>query len=138
MTLTNMLSMWFCGDISKNIPPYRMLRCKDMKQLNGGKQKLSNMKTLVKHVLIAAVIANWNDLVVDYWYPRNVIDLYVGVIYFLDFPCIAYEKRRRYDTMSLNTCFNVFMKRKGNCLEINDGSVLLWNGLYSRGKYLSQ
>ena len=60
-----MMSMWFCGDIPKNIYPYRMLGCKDVKQVKGVKQKLSNMKTLVKHVMRAAVISNWNDLVVN-------------------------------------------------------------------------
>ena len=35
----NMLSMWFCGDISKNIPPYRMLRAKYVMYINDGKQK---------------------------------------------------------------------------------------------------
>ena len=57
--------MWFCGDIPKNIYPYRMLGCKDVKQVKGAKQKLSNMKTLVKHVMRAAVISNWIDLVVN-------------------------------------------------------------------------
>ena len=54
-TLPNMLPMWFCGDISKKLPPYRMLRRKDVKQVKGGNQNLSNIKTLVKHVLRASV-----------------------------------------------------------------------------------
>ena len=53
------------------------------------------MKTLVKHVTRAAVIANRNDLVVTCWSPRKVMDLYVGVGHFFDFPCLTYEKRRR-------------------------------------------
>ena len=50
-TFTNMLAMWFCGDISKNIPPYRMMKAKYVKHVKGGKQKLSNMKSLVKQVI---------------------------------------------------------------------------------------
>ena len=42
MAFTNMLEMWFSGDISKNIPPYKMMRGKDVKHVLGGKQKLSN------------------------------------------------------------------------------------------------
>ena len=76
-------------------------------------KNLSNMKTLVKHVMRAAVIANQNGLVVACWSPRKVIDLYVGVRHFFAFPCLAYEKRRRYETMSWNTYFNALMKRKG-------------------------
>ena len=83
-----------------------------MKQVKGEKKKLSNMKTLVKHVMRAAVIANQNDLVVDWWSPRKVMDLYGGGRHFFSFPCLAYDKRRRYETMSWKTYFNVLMKRK--------------------------
>ena len=37
ITFPNMLAMWFCGNISKNIHPYSMLRLKDIKHLKGGK-----------------------------------------------------------------------------------------------------
>ena len=37
MTFTNMLAMWFYGDIYKTIPPYRMLRVKDVMHVKGGK-----------------------------------------------------------------------------------------------------
>ena len=90
-----------------------MLRCKYVKQVKGGKQNLSNMKTLVKHVTRAAIIANRNDLVVTSWSQRKGMDLYVGVRHFFDFLCLTYEKRRRYETMSRKTYFNVLMKRKG-------------------------
>ena len=53
--------MCFFGDISKNIPPYRMLRAKDVIHVKGGNQKLSSMKSLVKQVLRAAGIANRHD-----------------------------------------------------------------------------
>ena len=113
MTFPKMLSMWFCGEISKNIPPYRMLRCKNVEQVKGGKQKLSNKKTLVKHVTRAALIANRNDLVVSCWSPMKVMDLYRSVRHFFDFPYLTYDKRRRYETMSWKTYFNILMKNKG-------------------------
>ena len=90
-----------------------MLQCKDTKQVKGGKQKLSNMKTLVKHLMREAVIMNMNDLVVTFCSPRKVMELYVGVRHFFAFPCLTYEKRRCYETMSWKTYFNVLMKRKG-------------------------
>ena len=64
MTFTDMLEMWFYGDIYKHITPYRMLRAKDVMHIKGGIQKLSNMKSLVKQVIRYAGIANRNDLVV--------------------------------------------------------------------------
>ena len=65
MKFTNMLAMWFFRDASKNIPPYRMMRLKDVKHVKGGKQKLSNMKYLVKQVRRSAGIVNRHDLVVQ-------------------------------------------------------------------------
>ena len=90
-----------------------MLQCKDVKQVTGGKQNLSNMKTLAKHATREVIIVNHNDLVITFWSPRKVMDLYGTVRHFFDFPCLAYYKRKRYDTMSWTTYFNVFLKRKG-------------------------
>ena len=39
MTFTNMLEMWFFGDISKNIPPYRIRSEKYVKHVKVGNQK---------------------------------------------------------------------------------------------------
>ena len=94
------------------MPPYRILLCKDAKQIKGEKKKLSNMKTLVKHVTRAALIANRNDLVVNCWYPRNVMDLYRGISHFFAFSCLTYDKKICYETMSWNTYFNVLMKMR--------------------------
>ena len=65
MTSTNMLEMRFCRDISKKIPPFRMLRAKDVNNVKGGKKKLTNMKSLVKQLIRAAGIVNRYDLVVQ-------------------------------------------------------------------------
>ena len=113
MTFPIMLTMWFCCDVSKNIPPYRILKAKDVMRLKGGKQKLSNMKSLVKHVIRAASIANRCDLVVRSWSPGKVLDLYRGVKHFFAFPTLLNGKGRRYDTISWKTYFNALMKRKG-------------------------
>ena len=51
MIFTKMLYMYSCGDKSKNILPYRMLRKKYVMHVKGGKQNLSNMKYLVKQVI---------------------------------------------------------------------------------------
>ena len=75
MTLPNMLEMWFFRDIYKKHHPCRILRAKYNKQLKGGNHKLSNMKYLVKQVIRAARIVDRNDLVVQNWYPRNIMDL---------------------------------------------------------------
>ena len=70
------------------------------------------MKTLVKHVMRAAVISNRNDLVVNFWSPRKLMELYGCARHFFDFPCLTHDRRRRYYTMLWNNYFNALMKRK--------------------------
>ena len=65
MTLPNMLTMWFCGDIYINIPPERMFSLKYVKHPNREKQEISNMKYLVKQVIRAVGIVNRHDLVLQ-------------------------------------------------------------------------
>ena len=86
---------------------------KDVKHLKGEKQKISNMKSLVKQVIRATGIVNRYDLVVQNWSPRKVVGLYLGVSHFFDFTCLFSDKRRRYETISWNTYFNEFKKLKG-------------------------
>ena len=109
-----MLSMWYCGDISKNIPPYRLLKGADVKHLKGGKQKLSNMKSLVKHVERAAVeIANLPDLVKQQWSPRDVLDLYYAVKHLFEFPSLIDKRTQRFEQLNWKTFYNILSKRKG-------------------------
>ena len=101
LTFLNMLTMWFCGSVSKNIPPYRMLRQSDVRHLKEEKQKVSNMKYLVKHVLRAAVFVNDPELEVRFWTPKHVIDLYDGVKHIFAFPCLTANRKRRHDMIGL-------------------------------------
>ena len=40
--------MWYCGDVSTNIPPYKFLGSKDVKHIRGCHQKLSMMRYVMK------------------------------------------------------------------------------------------
>ena len=126
MTFINMLEICFCGYVSKNIPPYRMLRSKDVIHVKGVKQKLSNMKYLVKHVLISAGISNRHNLVVRNWYLRKVMDLYLDVRRFFDFPCLSSDKKRRYETISWKTYYKALSKRKGKPFGEQWWNFLIW------------
>ena len=99
MTFTNMLAMWFCENITKNIPPYSILRGEYVMHVKGVKQKWSNKKSMVKQVIRAAGIVNRHYMVVRNWSPRKVMDLYLGVRHLFDFTCLSSVKRRRYVLM---------------------------------------
>ena len=44
-----------------------------------GKKKVSNMKTLAKHIMRAEVIENWNYLVVNCWLNTNYTPYFTGI-----------------------------------------------------------
>ena len=114
MTFRIMLTMWFCGDISNNMPPYRVLRAKDVKDVKGGKQALSNMKYLVKYVIRDTVIGNCLELHRrGNWTVQNVNDLYMGVKHFFAFQGAG---SRRFETLSWKTYYTLLSKRKGKLL----------------------
>ena len=71
-----------------------MLKAIDVKHMKGGKQKLSNMRKLVSHVLRAATdLAGLQHLVVKEWNVRNVLDLYNAVKHWFKFPSLCSHKR---------------------------------------------
>ena len=65
------------------------------------------MKYLVKQVIRSARIANKYDLVVQNWPPMKVMDLYLGVRHFFDFPAIKRDPTKKYHGI------NALSKRKG-------------------------
>ena len=107
-----MLTMWYCGDISKNIPPYQLLKAVDVKDVRGGKQKISNMRSLVRHVERAARFANLSHLVKKKWEVRDVLDLYSAVKHLFEFPSLISGKQWRYEQLGWKTYYNILAKRK--------------------------
>ena len=113
MALPNLIRMWYCGDKSNNIPPYRMLRPCDVDHLKFGKQKLSNMKTLMNHVERAAHLSNQTHLLKKTWYAGDTLILYNGVSHFFKFDSLRTGKRSSFETISWKTYYNILFKRKG-------------------------
>ena len=110
LTLSILLCMWYCGDRSKNIPPYRIITGNDLRYVKSGSQKLSMMKKLVKHVERAAHIVNLPHLVVRNWTVRHVLDLYNAVKHLFAFPSLMRTKKRRLETISWKTYYNILCR----------------------------
>ena len=98
-----------------------MTRAKDVKHIKGGKQKLSNMKSLVKQLIRSAGITNRYDLVLQNWPPRKMMDLYLGVRHLFAFTCLSSDKRRRYETILWKTISMRCRNRRANYLGSSDG-----------------
>ena len=113
MSFSNMLCMWYCGDKSKNIPPYRLLKAVDVKGVVGGKQKLTNMRSLVRNMERAAGLVNVPHLVKRKWVTRDVLDLYSAAKHFFVFPSIG---KRRFEQLGWKTFYSIVAKRKGRLL----------------------
>ena len=48
LTLASLVTAWYCRNRSKGIPPYRVLKGYDVLDVKSGKQKLTNMKVLMR------------------------------------------------------------------------------------------
>ena len=79
------------------------------------------MKYLVKQVIRAAGIVDRHDLVVQNWYPRNMMDLYLGVRHFFAFNSLSSDMRRCHKTISWKTYFNALKNVRANYLGRSDG-----------------
>ena len=74
----------------------------------------------------AAGVANRHDLVVRNWSPRKVMDLYLGVRHFFDFPWLSSDKNRRHEKISWKTYYNALSKRKGKLFGEQWWNVSSW------------
>ena len=90
MTLPNLLTMWYCGNRLKNIPPYRMIRGSDMREMKGDIQKLSTIKKFVENVEKGVHIVNLPHLLFQNWTSRKLPDLYNTVKHFF---CIYFSQQ---------------------------------------------
>ena len=113
MPLPGLIRMWYCGDIPKNVPPYKMLRPIDVKHLKFGGCKLSNMRNVMKQVKRATLVINRPDLIKSKMSSEDTIVLYHAIKHLFQFDCMTLGKKRRYETISWKTYYNILMKRKG-------------------------
>ena len=97
------------------------VRSKDVKNVKGGKQKLSNMKYLVKQIIRAVGIANRHDLIVQtgpqgrYWIYIWVLGIY---LLFLDCQVIKGDAMKQYHGSHISMrCRN----RRADYLGSSDG-----------------
>ena len=86
----------FLRGYMKKYSSLKYVEVKLFMHVKGGKQKLSNMNSLVKQVIRSAGIANRHYLVVWNWSPRKVMYLYLGVSIFFAFPCLSSDEKKRY------------------------------------------
>ena len=107
----NMLTMWFCGNVSKYIPPYIILKRTGARHLKGVKQKLSNIKYMVRHILREANISNHTEFVAGFWTLKRVINLCYSVNSMFSFsPCIMSKNKIIHDIICWKTNYNIYHK----------------------------
>ena len=109
---TNLVRMWYCGDVPSNIPPYKILRKCYISHLKHGKCKLSQMKKLMDHVEWAASIVNKTHLVRNDCTAEHAFELYNAVMHLFFFDSIKAGKRRRYESIPWKTYYNNLPKQK--------------------------
>ena len=68
------------------------------------------------HVEIVAKIVNQPDLIKNYWKVAHKFLLYHAVKHLFMFHLLRVGKKRRYETISWKTYYNIFSKWKGNIM----------------------
>ncbi|MEM7283659.1 MAG: hypothetical protein AAF438_18745, partial [Pseudomonadota bacterium] len=124
MSFPNFVVMWYCGDSTNKVAPFRLLKAVDLKEIKGGKETVSMMRKLIGHVERAARMTNRaGDLLVRNWTPKRAMTLYNATKHFFRFP-LASRMQRRYDLLSWKTFYNMLVKQKGRLLgEISEEMV---------------
>ena len=111
MKLPKLLTMWYCGNRLKNIPPYWISRGSDMRETKGRIQKWSMINKLVKNVEKGVRILNLPHPLVKNWTSRHVLDLYNDVKHLFGFTSL--NKRRRLKKIAWKINYNILCYRKG-------------------------
>jgi len=90
-----------------------MIRANDLREMKGGSQTLLMVKKLVIHVESGIRMVHLTHLLVQNWTPRHVLDLYNAVKHLFSLPSLQRSKRRRLETISWKTYYNILSMRKG-------------------------
>jgi len=117
LTVINLFCIYFIGDKTNNIPPYRMLSQRDLHRKTD-KTNLSMMKRFFKEVTRGAVhIVGRPELVKHrVWTYRKAIDFYEGVKHLFQFPGNTMKngkaRERRFYQLTWKRIFLILQKRK--------------------------
>jgi hypothetical protein len=113
MPLSNFIGMWYCGDKTNRIPPYRMLGYQEMKSIKGGKQKICNMRKMIKYIERAAACVGREELVRGAFSIPKAILLYESIRHLFEYPSLRITNQRRFDSISWKTFYNLVSKNGG-------------------------
>lgn len=111
LTLSSLVIAWHCGNRCKGIPPYKLLKGVDVRGIKGGIVKLSQMRKLMSCLEKGARIVNKSSLVKSNMTERDARNLYDSVYHLFKIPAEE-TKKRRYETMSWKSYYNLLGKRK--------------------------
>lgn len=117
LTMINLFTMFFIGDKTKNIPPYRMLSQKDLFRRTD-KTNLSMMKRLMKEAKRGAEFIVGKPELTRHrvWTHRKVLDFYEGVKHLFDFPgkvkANGRARARRFSQLTWKRIFLILQSRR--------------------------
>ena len=89
------------------------------------------MRKLILSIERGATLVNKPELVVSSFSERSALDLYDAVHHLFKFPSL---KKRRYDTITWKTYYNLLMKRKGKLFGEKEGDEEVQNETNNKKK----
>ena len=118
MNIQTLLTYWFVGSKHPRVPPLQYVKAYDFPNDKAIKVRLSQMKTMMKHVKRAAEFENFDfsDLV---WSVEKTTRLYEVTESYFRFPAVHH---RRFTNITWKTVFNLLQKNKFKLVgEVDEG-----------------
>jgi len=108
LTLSTLVTTWYCGDKSNGIPPYRLLHAWDVAHIKGGKCKLSMMRKLIAAVCRGAGVVNQPELAKTNMNEPQALQLYQLVKHLFQ----HWKKRQEGMKRCPESYYNILSSRK--------------------------
>jgi hypothetical protein len=110
LTLATLVTAWHCGNSSAGIPPYKMLKTCDVREVKSGTVKLSCMRKLMAEVSRAAIHVGREQLLRKNMTEQDAIRLHNAVKHMFKMPAKG-KRSRRHATLSWKSYYNMMLKR---------------------------
>ena len=118
MSLHTLITYWFVGNEHPSVPPLQHIKAYDFPNDKAMKVRLSQMKTMMKHVKRVAEFENFDFSDLG-WSVEKTTRLYEATESYFRFPAVHH---RRFTDITWKTVFLILQKNKFKLVgEVDEG-----------------
>ena len=111
MTLSTLVSYWYCGSHDPHVPPLRYVMAYDLPHIRNASIRLSQMKRMMKEVVRGGTKVGYS-MGMGVPTPAAAIRLYDCTKHLFRFPSLRVTQRRRYESLKWKTYHNAMAKNR--------------------------